>query len=170
MMKSTLLLFATLCLTAVFSACQSNTADADPGASEAEANEPATGGEGEVAQGGEAPAVDNATHTITTEIREENGARVLVATVAPGTGYHVNLEFPWALQMAEDSPVAAGTRMTGDQAARFEEAGVEFTIPVDDAAAAGECGAQLRMSVCDDAGTTCLTPREALTWTLAAAE
>ncbi len=108
-------------------------------------------------------------HTIETTVEAEGSGMVLVATVEPTEGYHCNMEFPgWSVQIDDESPVLAGSRIDRSAVTEFTESRVVFRIPVADAQqAAGVARGMMRFSVCDE--ETCLTPRETVEWQLAAA-
>lgn len=115
------------------------------------------------------PAGDVVSHSIATQVETVDGTRFLTATVTPAPGYHCNMEFPrWSVQIADDAPTLAGTRVPREQAATFTEQAVTFRIPVPDAAAVGDVAGSLRFSVCND--EACLMPTEPVAWTLASAQ
>lgn len=76
--------------------------------------------------------------------------------VEPTTGFKINEEFPWQLQVGE-------AQIGGGDAERFDEDAVEMALPTPQDAE-GSVEGQLRFSVCND--TTCLTPRETVRWEL----
>lgn len=80
----------------------------------------------------------------------------LTLRVEPGSGFKINEEFPWQLQVEERSLGSA-------DALRFDEDAVEMSLAVPESAS-GAVEGQLRFSVCND--TTCLTPRETVRWEL----
>lgn len=107
-----------------------------------------------------------ASYEMSTEIVDVDGVRSLVATVTPINGYKLNIEFPWNLRVAADAPVSAGLSQGRDDAAIFGEESARFVIPAG-GEVVGDVLANMRLGVCNDVG--CITPREELTWTLAAA-
>lgn len=130
-------LLATLLLGA---ACER---EAPPGADEGPAVDEPTN---------EEPAQANRSWRIRTDVAEGS----LTLRVEPGSGFKINEEFPWQLQVAERSLGAA-------DALRFDEDVVEMSLAVPEGAS-GAVEGQLRFSVCND--TTCLTPRETVRWEL----
>lgn len=109
-------------------------------------------------------------HTIQTMVVEEGSGTVLVAVVEPTEGYHCNMEFPnWTVSMDTASALLAGQQFDRSVVTEFTEQRVEFRIPLtEDLAAPARALGMLRFSVCDD--ETCLTPREQVSWEVAAAE
>ncbi len=128
----------------------------------------AGGGEGHVAEGG--GTVGNGAHreesdfdgpfTVETSVRDDG---TLIARVRAGNGFHINEQFPWALNINEGAPVAGGSSFNKDQAASFGEYEVIFEVG-DGSSAQGAVEGMLRMSVCND--DACLTPRETVSWNL----
>ena len=137
-------------------------APAVEGAAE-EAAEPEPEAEAEPAAEGEA-----ATHSVSTRVvTNEDGSTQLIAEIAPGPAYKINVAdgFPWRLAVAADAPVAAGTSCGREGATRFEEAGATFELNAGDTGDANEISGQVVLGVCDDAG--CIRVQEDVTWTLA---
>ena len=81
---------------------------------------------------------------------------MLQLDVSPGAGLKINLEFPWALTVGEQSLSAEDTHTFRDELVRYR-------LPVPEGAGA-EVEGMLRFSVCNDA--TCYTPRERVVWQL----
>jgi len=82
----------------------------------------------------------------------------------PTSGYHVNKEFPTALEITPPAGVEVEkAKQTPADAARFEETGAEFAVkftPKD--AGAKKFTATFRFAVCT--ATTCDPKRETLAW------
>ena len=133
----------------------------DSGSQSANAEHGAESGTEPGAGGVEVP--EGATHAVSTTVTREGDVVTLQASVVPGSGFHINLEFPWALQFAEDAVALAGERFTRDNAAVFTEETVQFAIPAGSLTDA-EVAASLRFSVCND--TACHTPTEQLAWNI----
>ncbi len=105
---------------------------------------------------------------VDTDIAEVDGARVLVATVCAGEGFHSNTEYPrWGVQVADDAPVAAGAAVSKDEAVEFADQHVTFHVPID-GEGAGDVNGRVRFSVCND--EACLNPTADVSWTVATAE
>jgi hypothetical protein len=100
---------------------------------------------------------------VETSVETEGSGRLLVAEVTPSPGFHINLEFPWALTVAADAPVLAGKRFTRDEAKQMtkEQAAFALSVPAE---GSGTVNASLRMSVCND--RECRTPTTKLAWNL----
>lgn len=150
-------------------ACQPAEEAADEGEESAEAAAESEAPAEESEAAAEADDAEEVTHTVTTEVTEQDGQRMLVATVTPAEGYKNNMEYPrWQVAIDEDAPAAAGAEVNRDAATTFEEEQVVFHIPIEDGEAAGDVAGRLRFSVCND--EACLTPTEDVEWTLASAE
>lgn len=166
------LLAATLVVASMGTACSSGAPTTAAGVHNgvAAAAAPAAGSAAGAPATPTAEAVsDEVTHTVTNTVEGSGAERWLVTTVTPAPGYKCNMEYPrWQVQVDESAPVAAGSRVTREQAATFDENAVTFRVPVTDAAAAGDVTGKVRFSVCND--EACLMPTENVAWTLAAGQ
>ena len=97
----------------------------------------------------------------------KKGQRAVVKLrLVPGSGYHMNKDFPTSLVMAAPAGVTLEKpRQSAADAARFSESGADFEV----ALTAGEPGAklvsgELKFAVCT--ATTCDPKREKVSFTL----
>lgn len=99
----------------------------------------------------------------------KHGERTVVKVhVVPGSGYHMNLEFPTALTIAAiDGVSVEKAKQTGKEAARLVEAGLDFDVALTTAAAGKKVlNGDLKFAVCS--ATSCDPKREKVSFTVEA--
>jgi hypothetical protein len=100
---------------------------------------------------------------VQTVVETSEAGTFLVTRVTPENGFHCNMEFPWSVAVQDSAPVAAGVRQGQQDAVRFEEAGVEFRIPIPQAVGEGVAvDGRLRLSLCNE--ELCVTPHQDVRW------
>ncbi len=93
---------------------------------------------------------------------------VVKVHVVPGSGYHMNLDFPTALSIAATEGVTVDKpKQTGKEAARLAETGLDFDVALT-AADAGKklLSGDLKFAVCS--ATSCDPKREKVSFTVEA--
>lgn len=168
-LRPSVLVAAMLCTLGASIACRPPAADPAPTTPTAPQEATAGSAASAAAPAAATPSADEVTHTVSNVVEGSGAERWLVTTVTPAPGYKCNMDYPrWQVQVDESAPVAAGARVTREQATSFEENAVTFRVPITDASAVGEVTGKVRFSVCND--EACLMPTENVAWTLAAAQ
>lgn len=110
-----------------------------------------------------APAEADTGFKLVSRLEVKPDGRYLVAEVTPEPGFHINLEFPWALSIAPTAPVLSGKRFPKSEAKELvaERARYEIAVPAE---GSGTVDASLRLSVCND--RECRTPTAPVSWKL----
>lgn len=110
-----------------------------------------------------APSEADTGFKLVSRVEVQPDGRHLVAEVTPEPGFHINLEFPWALTIAPTSPFLAGKKLLKSEAKELgaERARYEITVPAE---GSGTVDASLRLSVCND--RECRTPSAPVSWKL----
>ena len=110
-----------------------------------------------------APADADTGFKLVSRVEAGPDGRHLVAEVTPEPGFHINLEFPWALTIAPTSPFLAGKKLVKSDAKELgaERARYEFVVPSE---GSGVVDARLRLSICND--RECRTPSAPVSWKL----
>jgi hypothetical protein len=110
-----------------------------------------------------APAEADTGFKLVSRVEARPDGRHLVAEVTPEPGFHINLEFPWALTIAPTSPFLAGKKLVKSDAKELgaERARYEVVVPSE---GSGVVDARLRLSICND--RECRTPSAPVSWKL----
>jgi glucose/arabinose dehydrogenase len=110
-----------------------------------------------------APAEADTGFKLVSRVEAGPDGRHLVAEVTPEPGFHINLEFPWALTIAPTSPFLAGKKLVKSDAKELgaERARYEVVVPSE---GSGVVDARLRLSICND--RECRTPSAPVSWKL----
>lgn len=110
-----------------------------------------------------APAEADTGFKLVSRVEAQADGRHLIAEVTPEPGFHINLEFPWALTIAPTSPFLPGKKLLKAEAKELgsERARYEITIPTE---GSGTVDGSLRLSVCND--RECRTPSAPVSWKL----
>lgn len=110
-----------------------------------------------------APAQADTGFKLVARVEAAADGRHLVVEVTPEPGFHINLEFPWALTIAPSSPFLAGKKLVKSEAKELaaDRARYEVVVPLE---GSGIVDASLRLSICND--RECRTPSAPVSWKL----